>query len=425
MTTKSRGLLWFLAFATLSSASFAETPATTPAPVYTPAAGAVVSGLSGLVTGTDSSLHNYRSSNRIMDFRRELTKAILNADAAGAITVAPKNVEVLCATRGAYAALAARSAYINSITGTLDKFATPPKIATIGDALMSLFKNYSIDGSTGKLAPDTAANIQKKCRDDIDAATVAFYGVDVFKGPIPAEAAAAAFGLDPVSTALSTFSDLYQALITIITPLVTTPASVLDAKRRTDAIAAFLKKYRQDLLKAAADLADFGTKAATASRLQALGQFTEKMSAARLVSIDLAKIDGCKLAAKSLPASLSTEVRDAAGVVVYHLPTDAFAACYVQAWSQLSAGAQAAVTAAAEYDTLADTSSDQLKKAVKIIKDNIDKVDQPANVDINQLMSAATQLFTYGQAVSTALSSANIAKVKADVDALMKQFGNL
>jgi hypothetical protein len=29
---------------------------------------------------------------------------------------------------------------------------------------------------------------------------------------------------------------------------------------------------------------------------------------------------------------------------------------------------------------------------------------------------------TYGQAVSQALSAANVAKIKADVDALMKQF---
>ncbi len=354
-----------------------------------------------------------------MDFRRELTIAILNADAAKAITVTPKNVDVLCGTRGVYAALAARSAYINSITGTLDKFATPPKIATIGDAFMSLFKNYAVDASTGKMVPDAAATVQKKCRADIDAATIAFYGVDIVKlspGPAPA-----ALGLDPLSTTLSTFSDLYQTLVAIITPLVVTPATALNTKRRTDAIAAFLKTYRTDLLKAATDLADFGAKDATASRLQALGQFAEKMSAVRLVSIDLTKIDTCKLAAKN---PLSSEIKDASGVVIYHLPTDEFAACYAQAWSQLSAATQAAVTAAAEYDALADTGGDQLKNAVKTIQDNIAKVDQPASVDINQLMSAATQLFTYGQAVSAALSTANIAKVKADVDALMKQFGN-
>ncbi len=148
------------------------------------------------------------------------------------------------------------------------------------------------------------------------------------------------------------------------------------------------------------------------------------LSSARLVSIDLAKIDACKSALKNPPASLSTEVKNADGTLISHLPTDDFAACYSQAWSQLSAAAQAAVTAAAEYDTLADTSSDQLKNAVKIIQDNIAKVDEPGKVNIGQLMSAATQLFTYGQAVSQALSSANIAKVKTDVDALMKQFGS-
>jgi hypothetical protein len=213
---------------------------------------------------------------------------------------------------------------------------------------------------------------------------VTFYGTDLVK-TYPGGPAAAAFSLDPLSTSLSTSFDLYKALITIITPLVTTPASALDAKRRTDAVAAFLKKYRTDLLTAAGNLADFGVKTATASRLQVVGQFAEKMAAVRTLSVDLTKIESCKPASTSPPTSISTEVKDTAGTVISHTPTDEFATCYSQAWSQLGAAAQAAVTTAAEYDTLADTSSDQLQNAVKIIHDNVAKIDEPGKVDISQL----------------------------------------
>jgi hypothetical protein len=141
LISKPHALPFLLVSMMLPSASRAETAAPTPTPVYTPAAGAVVSGLSGLVAGTQPPLTNYsRSSSRITQFR---------ADAAKPVTIEPKNYDVLCSTRGAYASMAAKSAYINSIIGTLDKFATPPKISTIGDAFMSLFKNYQ---STYRLA---------------------------------------------------------------------------------------------------------------------------------------------------------------------------------------------------------------------------------------------------------------------------------
>lgn len=405
------------------SASAQSNNPATPTTVYTPGAAAVVSGLTGLVTGTKSELDNYRAASRAVALRGALMQALMrldNLDQQKEIGIAATNVDILCATRAAYATHAAEAAYIASITGTLDKFATPPKIASIADAFQSIFQNYTIDASNAKVSPTAASDVTKKCESDISGWVVAYYGADVVKPP--QGVASLTFGIDPVTT-LNTFADLFQTLVTIITPIVTVPATALDAKRRSDAINGFLKKYRDDLLKAASDIASFGDKTGATTRLQAVGAFAESMAAVRSVSIDLSKLDACKAAYKAAPGSLVVERKDAAGNVISRLPTDDFAVCYAQSWSQIKSAAEAAVAAAAQYDALADTSSDQLAKAVQIIQTNISKIDQPGTPDIGQLVSAATQLITYGQAVTQALSAANIAKVKTDVQALMKQFG--
>jgi hypothetical protein len=412
-------LIGFLPYDAVAQSNNPATPTT----VFTPGAAAVVSGLTGLVTGTKTGLDGYRAASRALALRGALMRALMrldNLDQQKEIRIAATNVDILCATRAAYATHAAEAAYITSITGTLDKFATPPKIASIADAFQSIFQNYTIDASNAKVSPTASSDITAKCESDIAGWVMAYYGADVVK-PLQG-AGGLSFGIDPVTT-LNTFADLFQTLITIITPIVTVPATALEAKRRSDAINGFLKKYRDDLLKAASDIAGFGDKTGTATRLQAVGAFAESMAAVRSVTIDVSKFDACKTAYKTVPGSLVLERKDAAGNVVSRLPTDDFAVCYAQSWSQLKSAAEAAVAAAAQYDSISDNASDQLAKAVQIIQKNIAKIDQSGTPDISQLVSAATQLITYGQAVTQALSAANITKVKTDVQNIMKQFG--
>jgi hypothetical protein len=141
------------------------------------------------------------------------------------------------------------------------------------------------------------------------------------------------------------------------------------------------------------------------------------------MSIDLSKIEACKAAAQN-PVLRSDKITDSSGKsATANIPTDSFVLCYEQAWAQMLPAVQAAVTAAAQYDVLADASSDQLAAAVQTIKNNLDKLDQPDNVDVKDLWTAAAQLVAYGQAVSQALSPDNIAKVKTSVDNVVKLFG--
>src|SRR5262245_32880050 len=120
--------------------------APTPTPVFQPAAGAIISGLSGLVTGAQQALGSDRTISRTMMFRLQLTNRLLSAPAGTTkINVGALNSDntdyllsdrtILCSVRGRHAVIAADAAYISSVAGTLDKFATPPKIAGLGDAL--------------------------------------------------------------------------------------------------------------------------------------------------------------------------------------------------------------------------------------------------------------------------------------------------
>lgn len=412
-------LLVFLASVPVSSAVIAEDAA----PAVQPAAAAVVSGLSGLVSGTQQNLGNYRSNSRILAIRSALARSLLSADATKPINLDITNETVLCGARGSYAPIAVESAYLGTVTSTLNKFTTPPKITTIGDAVGSLFQNYSIAASSGQVSPNSKQSILASCQYDAQNWASKFYGVDIVQDRSRLETS---FSLDKVNDAISTFADLYQVLVTVITPIVATPAAAQDAGKRADAIAKFLTQYRPQLETAATDLAAYGSRLARDNRLQAAGQFAEKMSAVRALSIDLAKVDACKAAFAKLPESLSSEVTGKTTGVASRVPTDAYVVCYAQAWLQVSGAAQAAVTAASAYDSLADMSSDQLIAAVETVKSNLSKVNPPGKgdgkVDVSQLLNAATQLVTYGQAVSQALSAANVAKIKTDVDALMKQF---
>jgi hypothetical protein len=201
-------------------------------------------------------------------------------------------------------------------------------------------------------------------------------------------------------------------------------ATALDADRRAAAITKFLKDYPTSLSNAANNIVATGTAIADITRLQAFGQFAEKMSALRNVTIDLSKIDSCKSGLQN-PVLRTAVIKDTAGTTTgtYYIPTDQFVICYEQAWQQMLPAANDVITAATQYDTLADVSSGQLKTAVVTIQNNIGKLDQPNTINMGDLLAAAGQLVTYGQAVIQALSPTNVTTVQTDVNNVTKLFG--
>ena len=416
----------------LTNPALAQTPAPTGAattPTYQPAAGAIVSGLSGLVTGANPSLGTDRATDRMLAFRLQLTISLLSASPSGKFSFGTltddhkdyvlSNGAILCDVRGTHAVVAADATYITTVTGTLNKFATAPQITTISQALKSVFQNYTINIPSGATKSDAANSVKQACLSDIDNWPAAVYGKPINDNKTLATTSAFLIG-DDISAVLT----LYQAIVSLVTPLVTTPATVLDAQRRATAITAFLKSYKTTLLNDAQELASMATNSGNATRLQALGQFAEKMVAVRAVTIDLSRTPACQSGLQN-PILRTDQVKDSKGNVTgtYYIPTDAFVLCYSAAWQQMLDAVNAAVTAATQYDALADTSSDQLQQAVTTIKNNLNKLNQPATVDISDLSNAAALLITYGTAVSQALSSANVTKVQTDLNNVLKLFG--
>lgn len=400
----------FALAASIGSAASQSQPSGAPAPKFDKASGAVVGGLSGLVTATASGLNGYRSAQRVMAFRTALTRALKESlkpgfDATKPITIAPANAVVLCSMRGDYAVLAAKAAYINGVTSTLNQFATPPTITTIGQAFTSIFQNYEIDATTGKIAVDGKA-VVTACRSDLDSWPLSFYGAPIAGLPTSGVGELLAAG-----AALSSLSSLLSDLNAIVTPVATQAAQFIDAQQRAAKIKAFLTKYQADLLTAAKALAADGNLLLATNRITAVGQFEEKLALVRTFKIDLSKVDACKTAAAA-PA-----LADEKGV-----PTDAFVACYALVWAQLNEVVQAAITAASQYDALADTSTDQLGNSVQAIQKHIAVLSNPQAPTVSELIDAATQLITIGQSVATALSPDNVKKIEKDTENVMNAF---
>jgi hypothetical protein len=393
----------------IGSAASQSPPPGTAAPKFDKASGAIVGGLSGLVTATASGLNGYRSAQRVMAFRTALTVALKESlkpglDVTKPITIAPPNALVLCSMRPEYAVLAAKSAYINGVTSTLNQFATPPTISTIGQAFTSIFQNYEIDATTGKITVDDKA-VLAACRSDLDKWPLSFYGAPIAGLP------KAGFGLLEAGAALGTLQSLITDLNAIVTPVATQAAQFIDAQQRAAKIKGFLAKYQGDLLTAAKALAANGNLLLATNRIAAVGQFEEKLALVRTFKIDLSRVDACKTAAAA-PA-----LADDNGV-----PTDAFVACYALVWAQLNDVIQAAITAASQYDSLADTSTDQLSNSVQQIEKSIGALNNPQPLSVSELIDAATQLITIGQSVATALSPDNVKKLEKDTQNVMDAF---
>jgi len=419
MSIKQRILLVALAGG-ISLPAIADDAAT---PQFAKGPGAIVTGLSGLVTGTAPQLAIDRSNDRASIIRGALTTQLLAASQTTPIikkitlgTLSAEghdyslsNAFVLCRSRGKHAIIAADASYLGTITSSLNRFATPPKIETIADALGSVFQNYSISTPPAATRQESAAKVQKQCIDDVNAWPALSYGRAL-------SGAAADFAIiGDVTTGLNAVATLYNAVVAMLTPIIVTPAKEYDAQQRATAIANFFLNYRTTLLNAAQTLADNGSALAKVGRLEALGQYSETLASLRSAAIDLSSAQCQKAIASPLLNTVQNEGQS------YYIPNDDFVICYSEAWKQISDQVKAVLTAADQYDKFADASDDDLQNAVKQIRDNIDHInDVGPSAELNAVLEGAGKLIAYGQTVSQALSQENLKKAQASINDLMK-----
>lgn len=391
-------------------------------PIFEPVPGAIVSGLSGLVAGTKDAIATERDADRIAYVRRALTDQLLTMTdpskklSLGALKDSDyqlSNEAILCRSRGDHAVVVADAAYLETATGALSRFATPPKINTIGDALGTLFQNYSIEVPKGKTKAETAKLVIDRCVNDTKTWASFSYGRTLEGAPSGASAPIPDIG--SIGSAVTT---LYNAILAIIQPIAVGAAKAVDARERAKTITKTIKNEKDNLIAAAQSIADKGSRLARKKRLDALGQFSERMATLRSVQIDLSKVDNCQ----SIVSSPVLPLAAGASATPNRIPTDGFILCYAAAWRQISEATENAVTAAHLYDSFADASDDKLQLAVQQIKANIAQIENPTPDQQKAIWEAATQLIAFGQTVSQSLSKENVEKANKAIADLMKLF---
>jgi hypothetical protein len=266
---------------------------TSQAPTYDPTAGAIVNGLKGIIAGTKASIETYRSSKRFLAFRQALSTAMFTSNGKSPLTLAVTSDVILCEFRRTYADVTAEAAYLSSIVTGLDKFASPPKITTLGQAFLSLFNKYSIDVPAANLNSETSTVAADNCVKDLESWQNYYYNYNI---PLPKVGPGTEFSLNVVPidtfiTDISSISALANALVAIVTPIAVTGTTALDSAQRNHTVDNYIYTYRGNLVKAARELAIVGTTLADANRFQAVGQFAEKMANVRQLSVDLSKIN--------------------------------------------------------------------------------------------------------------------------------------
>lgn len=392
-------------------------PATAPAqqlqlkPLFDTEGGTIITGLSGIVSATQQPLANgYLSLNRTMLFRTAFDAAVmteLEKTQRGTITPfandatqlsSPTSSGVLCGPRGQYEVLAAQATYLNAVANTLGKLETNVQSKSIIEAITTLASSRNaIKIPEETLGADQA--VIAACQTDLDSAwTTFFYPLP----PPPAhnnQLSATLTGLD--------FSPLTEvtALLNVATQLIDFASDL----NRIENIDNYLWANQGNLMKAASNLVAAETTLVSSTKNYTIGQFVEKMTVLATLSIDLSKIDACKTMSFSVPATGHDAVTTANG--------NAFLICTGKAWQQASDAVQAAVNAAAQYDSLSGVGSasdnNNLKKAVANLTKDFAVLTQPETFDLNNLLNDVSVILSYAQQVQKAISPASNASGKS------------
>jgi hypothetical protein len=380
--------------------------------------GSAVAALSGLVKATNDVALLGRSSKRLEIIRSSLTTSLLmmNSDVIGIAKPDLSPDAVLCGVRGDYAIAMANRSFVGTVSSTILTTATPSKIDSFATAIGSLFQGYSFDIDDKKNSLQTKKDIEQHCKSEVFSYPKAFYGTTITaNAPPPGKNAEEAGLLDFVSPA----SALFGALGTIITPIVTNLASIVDENRRIEAIALYFssKQHRDLVSNAAKQVAATADDFARTNRMIAIGRFSEALAFIRN-GVEPGKIGECKEGLKERLVKLPDPSKSGDFIMA---PSDAFVICYSKVWRLLSDTTTTLLKAADDYDQFADAAaSSAASQATKIAK-YLEVIENPDPPTLKDLIASSVKLIAFADTVSKALSSENQAKLKSAIAELVHQ----
>ena len=310
----------------------------------------------------------------------------------------------------------ARYNYLNSVVSqiqSVSKAAAPP--TDLLTALQALFASYQVKASdaalNSKALEKLRTNTHAPCVADLRDFAVAYYGQSPL-APMAGAPTANVSLLDLVPD-VGPIGTLVGTIISIITPVAIDLSTAVDQTKRKQAVLDFLGKEENYLaiLHSGTALAQAVSDYTLAKRLITAGTFAENIAVVTTTNVDLAKLDACSDTVHLL------DTLDGA-------PGPTLMSCYHAVWSKYQDAVSAALKAASDYDTLADAGDTQT-----VLK-NFKEITNPANynkmlqnsdlTNPTQFWQDVTQLVTFANAVVTAASPANRAKIQQEIDALVK-----
>lgn len=403
----------------LTVPAHADDPA--PTVVLPPVYESIVASSGALATSGAAALKSYRADARAAAIRTALTKALLSLGAETTITVGKPDADalvgetaLLCKVRSSYIGSVTDLNYLTSLVQKLNSVSKPsPAPTDIIGALKLLFAtaNYSISDDVEVKSPASSqAKAATICETDLKSYDIDYYGAPAGGVSPPQPAAAPAAAGPGISFAfLGPIGSLIDTFVGILQPVLIDASTIVDQTRRQAVVEQALNdpNIQSKIVKSGKNLALAVDNFAVSSRRRLAGSFVEQLVALRATPIDLSKEPECR--------NLAASTRLPSGA-----PSAAFVTCWKAAWSHLQESANKLVTAADNYDTLADAGDVNAQKLFATIMADYDLISKGKADASNVFWNDVTQFITFANAISTAASKANITTLQKELAAVSK-----
>lgn len=376
-----------------------------------PQVGAFIASTDALIKAAEESINDARSGGRFAILRQELTQKLRdvardkdNKKTKFRLELTASNF--LCDVRAEGLSAASSRGYLQTLSTRITKLAQPAKIDSISSAIGSIFSSYSLDAPVdGKSLDETSKAITARCQTDLFSFEESYFGLQIRTSE----------GKAPPVAVFAAFTAVVELFKKLVEPFVVEGGKMLDERRREAAIRDFLSDGDNvdAIQKAGNAVASYASKHVWNKRLRLAGAFATQAAAFRSVEVDLGKSDACKNYLDEKKGQGNPLTADRKEL------TDEFLLCWRDAWQQIDAASKTLLTAAAEYDQLADTgNSDNAKIAFANMTKQLKEIGT-GKFSIDELWSWTTRVIAFAEKVEAAASKENRAKLKAAIDDLV------
>lgn len=398
--------VWLVSVAALSPFPSYAQDAT--AAFLPPAVEGFVAATTALAASAGPKIDSYRTEIRAIPVRKAIMQGILKSDGKSVVLGSFSAVSTLCDPRAEYSLQKAEKTYLDVITAKVDS-TKKSDVSNVVGAFQALFKDYTIEPP---VQPSGGANAEpddyrRAARDNCVAETKTYF--DAYYGSSE----------ESISAIVTAVAGLYDVFKSIVAPAVIEGGKIIDEQRRARAIVEFLQndQQRKAVSTAAKDMVSVLSEANKRDRARKFGAYLEQAALMKQASVAVGDINECKPLYALKDKGWDKILKQDDG-----LPHPALLACYRSVWSKYADSATSLLTAAAEYDQVADVNFSKEAGSYNQVITNLDKIRSGEGATFQQIWGAALRLVSLADKVQTAASDENRKKLSDAVKKVVESF---